>query len=479
MPGPGGSNCPSTCTIVTTPTTIPDTGKYSAMQRSSARIVQKRKDESEKSERQEAGKASRAKEGRAAQPRRQGTSRTSEKSAPTKPPTAARKKQKIASSKATAVTSSNPTKGPWAKVKGRRGQLKMVVEMPLTYYWSFSAIWIHVALPLWKSAFERVQPQPPACPEDMNLPQYASFLYGRTCSACDSTVSLRTDVAVLPSSVQGLHHKRRGRALSGEDWLHFGASLRPRDMGVDMATLVLIYEKYLDELRKMVKDKTTSRLDRYVKEEKEKWERIRIAAGGWRGWEYRVGRAKVEDLINRRTNRKEAIKERLREIGYGAILDRLSNDALMTLPGMGGVKPLSDAEWNRLEQLLIDTLDELQKTFDQRDRKALLIHRTHNVAWLHEYYIALNREKQQFAPPKRELAHVEPFRSMIYDTPSDVKFGHPDFTKHLDKLPQIYDEWKKRADEVLLRLLPTEGQTESSGSKKREKERLFYPTPRH
>lgn len=150
-------------------------------------------------------------------------------------PKPSRKKQRVAQKSETndapttsdAAAAAADIKAPaiWARVRGRRGHLKMVVEMPFDilleiFQYLGPADLLHLsranhalrgmlldrstALPLWKAvsdlrlynnllvsdcgaspcmqAMTRApEPQPPACPDDLSLPQYVNLLYGKTC----------------------------------------------------------------------------------------------------------------------------------------------------------------------------------------------------------------------------------------------------------------------------------------------------------
>ncbi|KAJ3553662.1 hypothetical protein NP233_g12594 [Leucocoprinus birnbaumii] len=94
-------------------------------------------------------------------------------------------------------------------VRGRRGLLKFMTEIPLdTLHDIFRELdpadllhlsWASKSLNsivmeksaryIWEEAFERIyelETPPPRCPEDINLAQYARFLYEKTCMLCGS-----------------------------------------------------------------------------------------------------------------------------------------------------------------------------------------------------------------------------------------------------------------------------------------------------
>jgi hypothetical protein len=110
----------------------------------------------------------------------------------------------------------------------------------------------------------------------------------------------------------------------------------------------------------------------------------------------------------------------------------------------------------------------LQKTFKGQDWKKMINSRTNTMIWVYLYYICQHRDKEPYAPQKRSLAFVEPFRTMIYDTDPETELEQKDFFKHLEEFPQILDAWREEADDVLIGLLP-QSTSEDAGSKKSKK----------
>ncbi|KAJ3545716.1 hypothetical protein NMY22_g2323 [Coprinellus aureogranulatus] len=411
-------------------------------------------------------------------------------------------------------------KATWAKTKGRRGHLKMVVEMPFDLVlevFSFlePADLLHLsmttksmrglvmdktlALPLWKAAFERVEPKPPACPEEVSLPQWANFLYGRTCFNCSATQGVQhvwnavvrlckncqikefdQNIPWPSDKASADHHLRE---MVPHKWLK-----RPGAYGSQTWFYRPVYERQKAMIESLRSDPV--KLDEYLKQEKlkqRKLSELQWGAEGGSNWERRLKTVKAVELDTRRSNREQAIMQRLDALGYTELLRRLPARSRPTLPGFGGVKPLTDkgltytllfhesfltarSEWEKLQPLLVDTLEELQKTFKNEDWKKMINSRTNAMYWVFMYYISQNRDREPFAPQRRSLALVEPFRTMIYDTPADKELQQKDFLEHLEDMPRILDSWREEAEGVLLGLLPQSLETASKGKKGKAKE---------
>ncbi|KAJ2921261.1 hypothetical protein H1R20_g15830, partial [Candolleomyces eurysporus] len=318
-----------------------------------------------------------------------------------------RKKAKVSDdvpSKNTKASASKPNPS-WAKVKGKRGQLKMVVEMPFDILLEIFKYLLPadllgltmankalrgllldrtVALPLWKRAFESVEPVPPQCPEELTLPQYANLLYGRTCFYCDAIHGLKTSWVCYLRFCKGCLDK---------EFIKAGFAMDSRDI----RSIIPSYYEKIDGSR---------------------------------------------------------LTTRLTDLGYGNDLARLPRHGLATLPGFKGVKPLTEREWEKLMPDLVDIFEELRKEFEKKDRANCLYQRSGCVWGVHRYFVSHHRDLELIGPTSRELAMMEPFKTLVYDAPRDQQVTQADMLAHLDKLPEVFKSWAENTANVLLNLLP-------------------------
>ncbi|RXW20536.1 hypothetical protein EST38_g5337 [Candolleomyces aberdarensis] len=274
-------------------------------------------------------------------------------------------------------------KAAWAKVRGRRGQLKLVVEMPFD---------------ILLEIFQYLQPADLLCLTKANGTFYLKSEYER----------------------------------------HMKALSRKAD---------------------------TSRYG-YVAEEKKKLSPRYDRLYEFRTWESQQSRLKRDDIETRRGNRSDAIKEKLKELGYDDVLPSLiSWGGSLCVPHAKGVKPLTEREWERIKPEVTGVLDKRRMENRVNQRRSLLQERTSLLMMVYKYYISHNRSVAIIPPSHSEVAKTEPFRTLIYDTPSDKKLTEADFLAHIDELPQIFKSWLERTTNFLLGLIPQEPETSKSAGK--------------
>lgn len=73
------------------------------------------------------------------------------------------------------------------------------------------------------------------------------------------------------------------------------------------------------------------------------------------------------------------------------------------------------------------------------------------------YFLSQNRGLEPTSPPRSNLlAKLEPFKSLIYDTPPDHKLTQADILPLLDQMSEIVKNWSDNVINILLDLLPQE-----------------------
>lgn len=64
------------------------------------------------------------------------------------------------------------------------------------------------------------------------------------------------------------------------------------------------------------------------------------------------------------------------------------------------------------------------------------------------------------------MAKLEPFRTLIYDTPAGQELHFSDFVARLDDVTQALETWRQDAEATLLGLIPTSSTLAASGQRK-------------
>lgn len=70
------------------------------------------------------------------------------------------------------------------------------------------------------------------------------------------------------------------------------------------------------------------------------------------------------------------------------------------------------------------------------------------------YSLSHNRELDLPEVPITQLAKLEPFRTLIYDTPENKELREKDLMGHVHAIPEALQTWKAEAEDLLFGLLP-------------------------
>lgn len=73
---------------------------------------------------------------------------------------------------------------------------------------------------------------------------------------------------------------------------------------------------------------------------------------------------------------------------------------------------------------------------------------------------------QRHVPPVGQIARLEPFRALIYDTPAHQQLQQSDFMKLLDSTTQAIETWRQETEAFLMSLVPNQQTAASSGQKR-------------
>ncbi|KAJ2929983.1 hypothetical protein H1R20_g7119, partial [Candolleomyces eurysporus] len=215
------------------------------------------------------------------------------------------------------------------------------------------------------------------------------------------------------------------------------------------------YERH----RKALSRKSEASRYDYVAEEKKKLSPRFDRLYEFRSWESQQSRLKRDDIETRRGNRSDAIKEKLKELGWLARTCLTSWGGSLLVPHAKGVKPLTEREWEKIKPEITGVLDKRRTENKVNKRRAILQDRTNLLSLVYKYYISNNRSVASVFPSYHEVAKTEPFRTLIYDTPSDKKLTQADFLAHLDELPKIFKSWLETTTNFLLGLISQESET--------------------
>lgn len=407
---------------------------------------------------------------------------------PTIPQSKPRKTQKLSN---TLVPQTDNERSALSKVRGRRGHLKLMTEMPLDILLEiFSYLQpmdlLHLAratkalrailmqrsgaASVWKSAFTNATPAPPSCPSDLNLPQYANLLYGRHCQFCSSIYGSLVDwcnrIRTCSSCISS---KYQSGTLDGDNVVR-SAELITNGWMVRIAgrhSTVFLKQDYDHNLQTLRSLSDTAASAFIVDRTRLKAAR-RQHLNAYVRWESQLKREHQDDLHKVRTDRREAIVQKLRELGYGIEVDRLYWRQIRDLPGVNASKPLTERVWENLRTDLIYILEAMREQRLHEDRSAVV---SKHLAILRELVDKYTKKqpKPAVVPRAVDLALMEPFRSAVFNTEATKESRLTELSKLENQIQPLVVSWQDSANEFLAGLLPS---TKRSGKRKLDTSQL-------
>ncbi|KAF9469335.1 hypothetical protein BDZ94DRAFT_374652 [Collybia nuda] len=381
-----------------------------------------------------------------------------------------KKRRRMLSPKKTEMKSKETS----VKIRGVRGKLKLMTEMPLDILFeTFShleladllsltkaskalsdILFSPSAISIWKSAYLNIEanPRPPDVPSGMNMVQYAKFLYGHNCSYCPShnanfahwAERIRLCKECLEKSIF------RPKNYDPTEWtartiVPVWIVRRPEyDRWYYLKT---DFQQTVNKLRDLHND--AGALEKYIAEKKEETEERNKFASGCRFWESGLKSQRKRQLEEIRLKRRTDIAKKLEDLGWEDEVQRLGN-RLSTLPGVDQPKPLTPRIWDNIRDDIIETLEEVKEDRLKRERLQMLRRR---VGTLRSALMELP-QTTDIVPDFADICAVQPFRTIIFKTPREDSLTKEQFAASLTEFSNIAAEWRTSCVQQLFELLP-------------------------
>ncbi|KAJ3518999.1 hypothetical protein NMY22_g13404 [Coprinellus aureogranulatus] len=386
----------------------------------------------------------------------------------------------------------------WRGIKGKRGQLQKLVDMPvdvlLEVFRHLEVRELHMlasssralralllnrsmCLTLWKDAFSRLQPAPPPCPEEVTLPLYASFLFSPVCFTCDKKTGLSRIFECLCVCCKAcVETEFINRAEGGLERLALSVTPRyaVKRPGRYKAFLEPFRADYMRHKERIAKLGTDQEREAYIAAEMAKIQSRRNNLNKFFIWHFGQRRGKWQDQNDRRAARENAIMGKLRELGYGDTVQRLRGYSKTSfLDGYISVKPLTDrglkfvlsvispgtrltstSEWVNIKPTLVTRIERIKKAHEEADKLTLIAKRTGTLIEFYGRYLSEHPSTLSFAPPAKQLARLNPFCAAVYDMPESEDAKAAAVFEDFGLYDLTLTAWKTSADAELRKLLP-------------------------
>ncbi|KIM79606.1 hypothetical protein PILCRDRAFT_549999 [Piloderma croceum F 1598] len=366
-------------------------------------------------------------------------------------------------------------------VKGRRGRLRALPEMPLDILYEIfghlrpydilrlsrttkalrGILMTRSATSVWKDARSNIEGLPD-CPQDLTEPQYAGLAFDPFCHLCGApnvhtilwACRLRSCQKCINSMFTGLSDAMYRVEISA------GGLVRARAMLPFGQVKIGKYSQCQDR----------PRLDQFVEERTESVVMLTQHANLCESWHQNMSMDRQEQLQDLKERRKEAIFDKLRQSGWGEELDKNDEFTLTSLTEHASVrKPqeLTDRIWSNIRQPLFDILKEIRRERLEMEQFARLRKRAKVVVALLEDF-ALERPINEVIPGPADVCDMDEFKTVIEDTPDDVEVTQESFKQAMERLPHLITQWRSAKDAELVRIMsasasaPTESQLNES-----------------
>ncbi|KXN91511.1 hypothetical protein AN958_00773 [Leucoagaricus sp. SymC.cos] len=358
-------------------------------------------------------------------------------------------------------------------VKGCRDHMKLMTDMPFDVLFEILGYlepvdllhlsWVNRSLNglimgkagkhLWDQTFAKLKLSgnyPPSCPNDLNPAQYTRFLWGTSCMLCESaksiydswTLRLRVCQDCLLDSGSFMASRLMGEDQDWELSCIIGAHGHAFILKSE-------YNEHITKMSSLIDQEDQLELARqeWNKAFRRKSEGV-IEYGTWQS--KRKIQHRNDDFQFGSPEREIDILKRLQGLGWEeSDIQTITNGKLSDLPGFSEFGPLTDQEWNTLQETLLLHLQQLKNASMEGKQREILFRR---LGSLRE---KINKFESTvpaiLLPTVEDIACQEPYQSRLLDGNDEVINTAVDE----EELAQIIANWNEMRRRYLLSLIPS------------------------
>lgn len=358
------------------------------------------------------------------------------------------------------------------RVRGRRGHLKLMTEMPfdilheilgqldpidlLHLSWSTKTLrdilMTRSGRFLWTNAFARLYESdnpPPGCPPDLNLAQYTLFLFGKRCMECGVRLGNHRSWSMRLRICRPCLHTEKfirvSRLEGPTEYPWWGLARISTPHGV------FFFKTEYDKIRPKVNMMDREVLARQQEEWKQTFDSAREAESAYETWLHNKRQERKEELCLLRAQRREAILQKLNSLGCNDPEIRLYVLTSFSLE-CSKPKPLTQKEWTTLEPALVERLEGANAIFQQSRHRNKILFRLEILQQRIDYTCRVTEIDEDERPFSEDIAILEPFKSTIFqdtDEPECLFMDDSEFA-------QVIIGWHLKRKGYILSLLPQE-----------------------
>ncbi|EKM55666.1 uncharacterized protein PHACADRAFT_209187 [Phanerochaete carnosa HHB-10118-sp] len=312
---------------------------------------------------------------------------------------------------------------------------------------------------LWTAARDNLEGYPP-CPEDMNEPALASFLYTNYCSRC-----LKPNVKWIYWDLRARYCKscavELGPSLEGMMTLRylFKQALPDTIPELNERQLALWFfipsfnykfrESEINELRDALRERP-EKYKEVLEERLKRMRQIRACISVMQGWYDQKLKAREEELRAIRSDRYAGIMDRLRELGWEEELRRVMNsetahDIFTNLPCVKEPRLLTDRTWANIRDTLVQWLEETREQMIQEE----LVRVTRVRLRVFDRALGAICPYRLGEPSRVDIALGMPEVREVVNRPPRETINAESFAFLRDVLPAFRTQWRREAEAYL------------------------------
>ncbi|KAF9032498.1 hypothetical protein BDZ89DRAFT_1158527 [Hymenopellis radicata] len=203
----------------------------------------------------------------------------------------------------------------------------------------------------------------------------------------------------------------------------------------------------------------------FAREKFKKNQEIYAHAGVCEKWQNRCNNAREKEIQQMKRNRKQAIRDRLCQLGYTAELRIMSavrmQDAFDNHPFVKKSQPLTDRIWANISDEMIAFAEQLREKRLLRDRRALVVSRRKvAIPIFLDFKSNLARNQPaSFYPSIADFIHSDSVKAIIED-PGDAPVSEVAFAQVVPQMREWFSAWRIDVHSQLLKIANSEPSTQ-------------------
>ncbi|TRM67095.1 hypothetical protein BD626DRAFT_627522 [Schizophyllum amplum] len=303
----------------------------------------------------------------------------------------------------------------------------------------------------------------PPVPDDMNMLQFLSFLYDKTCYYCSAlgagtviwTARIRCCKKCLLNTNLFVPYRQLYHVYGLTVLEHCVSRVTIKVDRKDEERLFSVdsVRTIQGEYERVSKRGNRKAINAWMSKMEEHFSKIRAHSEICEQWDLRRQLGRNEELQQVRELRKAEIVRRLTHLGWGEEIEKLDAQVFAKQKHVNKAQLLTDKVWLNIKEPLLGYMEKVKEARLAEEKRAALSARYRLLTEAYHKF-RLTKPHRCLFPGIGDVATTPQIVRMIEDTPYDQELPEAALSAVLHDLPQSYfDEWRERCDNALIQLL--------------------------